>query len=75
VTDTPKTAEEPTANLFPCPKCHSLRLICLRHDGDWGGGDQTRLNPDACYEAGDPEDGPKELDIEVVMCLKCGAVR
>lgn len=59
--------------MIPCASCDSLRLLNIRKDSDWGsGGDQVRVNPDDVYEAGDPDTGPLEQDIQFTVCLACG---
>lgn len=37
-----------------------------------GGSELVRLNPDSDYEPGDPHNAT-EYDIEVSLCLNCGA--
>lgn len=57
-----------------CENCGSARLIYLRHDLDWGGGNSARrVNADEYYNPGDcnPDEGD-DMDIEVTVCLLCG---
>lgn len=58
--------------MYVCSKCRSRRLINVRHDMDWGGGDLNRLNPDNQYLTDDPKERD-EYDIEFTTCLACGA--
>lgn len=59
-----------TEPVHKCIKCQSKRLVYLRHDGDWGGGnDMTKLNPEKYYK---PEDDDLYLDMEYMYCLDCG---
>ena len=58
-----------------CPVCNSPRIIYVRHDSDWGGGNSiTVVNSKESYEDGDLSDEGEVVnfgDVNIFVCLAC----
>jgi len=61
--------------MVECPICLSSRILHLRHDQDWGGGNFGGLvNPRDCYTEDDLRYDECVPDIDIYNCLDCNFI-